>query len=110
MTATHPEPLEVLPVAQARDEFSRVVSRFRAEGISARPVVYGSHRKPEAVTIPYAMFQALLPAMEDILLAETVRARLGQPEISWDDALSAAGVTQEGIDAINLDDYVIEGR
>jgi hypothetical protein len=109
MTATPLEPLAVLPVAQAREEFSKVVRRFREEGISAQPVVFGSHRKPEAVTIPYAMFQALLPAMEDILLAGTIRERLDQPDLSWEQVLAEVGVTQEDVDAVNLDGYIVEG-
>ena len=81
--------------------------RFREEGITADPVIFGSHRKPEAVTIPYEMFQALLPAIEDILLAETVRERLAQPEIAWDDALTALGLTQADVDAVTPADYVV---
>jgi len=103
-------PVEVLPVGQAREEFSQVVRRFRAEGLSSRPVVFGSHRKPEAVTIPYELFVALLPAIEDVLLAEIVRERQGQDQIEWGEALDAAGVSPDDVAAVCLDDYVIEGE
>ena len=86
-----------------------MVRRFRKEGLTSEPVVFGSHRKPEAVTIPFEMYQALLPAIEDILLAETVRERLAQEDVPWDQALAEVGVTQEAVDAVNLDDYIIEG-
>ena len=109
MAPTQLETLEVLSVSQAREEFSQVVARFRAEGLTARPVVFGSHRKPEAVTIPYELFDALLPAIEDILLAETVRERLTHPEISWTEALVAVGVTQAEVDAVDLDAHTVVG-
>jgi len=109
MTARAIIPPEVLPVAQAREEFSKVVRRFRKEGLTSEPVVFGSHRKPEAVTIPFEMYQALLPAIEDILLAETVRERLAQEDVPWEQAQAEVGVTQEAVDAVNLDDYIIEG-
>jgi hypothetical protein len=109
MAASHIETLEVLPVSQARDEFSRAVKRFRKEGLTARPVVFGSHRKPEAVTIPYELFDALLPAIEDILLAELVRQRLEEPTVTWHNALAELRVTQDEVDDVNLDDYTVEG-
>ena len=36
-------------------------------------MAFGSHSKPEVVTNPYALFQVPLPAMEVLLLAETIR-------------------------------------
>lgn len=86
-----------------------MVRRFRKEGLTSEPVVFGSHRKPEAVTIPFEMYQALLPAIEDILLAETVCERLAQEDVPWDQALAEVGVTQEAVDAVNLDNFIIEG-
>ena len=73
MAITQPAIPEVLPVSQAREELSKVIRRFREEGLSSKPIIFGSHRKPEAVTIPYELFEALLPAIEDVLLAETIR-------------------------------------
>jgi uncharacterized protein len=46
----------VVPVAEARAGLSTVLRDFRARGAEARPVVIGSHRRPEAVLIPYATF------------------------------------------------------
>jgi len=70
---------EVLPTSEARAALSLTLDRFRREGVTAVPVVFGSHRKPEGVVLPYAMFERLLPAIEDVLLAESVRARLANP-------------------------------
>jgi len=41
-------------VALARDDLSRTLRRFRAGDLE--PVVLGSHRKPEAVILPYATY------------------------------------------------------
>ena len=41
-----------ISVADARDGLSRTLKRFRS-GAEPEPVVLGSHRKPEAVLIPY---------------------------------------------------------
>lgn len=59
----------------------------------------------EAVAIPDEMFRALLPAIEDILVAETIQARVGQPEMSWEDAFASVGVTQEAVDAVDLSNF-----
>ena len=69
----------VLPTSQARAELSKAVARFRREGVTSAPVVFGSHRKPEGVVLPFELFEQLAPAIEDILLAETIRARLANP-------------------------------
>jgi antitoxin StbD len=99
--------LAVHPVTEARNDFSRVVARFREEGLMAEPVIYGSHRKPEAVTIPYEMFERLLPAMEEILLAEMVRERLSEPVIEWSEALVRMGLSDDEVAATDLDKFVI---
>ena len=52
----------VMTVAQARDELSRVLRRFRAGG--GEPVVLGSHRHPEAVIIPYETYVATRNAID----------------------------------------------
>jgi antitoxin StbD len=70
---------QVLPTSQARAELSAAVARFRSEGVSSAPVVFGSHRKPEGVVLPFELFEQLIPAIEDILLAATIRARLANP-------------------------------
>ncbi len=69
----------VLPTSEARAVLSPTLDRFRREGVTAAPVVFGSHRKPEGVLLPYAMFERLLPVIEDVLLAESVRQRLANP-------------------------------
>lgn len=45
---------------------------------------------------------------EDDALAATIRERLAQPVITWEEALAAVGVSQEDVDAVNIADYAIE--
>ena len=52
MTST----VTVTTVALARDDLSRTLRRFRTGDLE--PVVLGSHRKPEAVIVPYATYRA----------------------------------------------------
>ena len=47
---------EVMPVAEARAGLSRVLREFRDRGPDAAPVVIGSHRRPQAVLVPYERF------------------------------------------------------
>lgn len=47
-----------MSVADARDGISRMLKKFRSDG-AARPVVIGSHRKSEAVLMPYEQYVAL---------------------------------------------------
>lgn len=46
----------VLPVADARAGLSEILRRFRVSA-DAEPVTIGSHRKPEAVLVPFAQFR-----------------------------------------------------
>lgn len=63
-------------ISDARANLTSHVARFRAEGLDAEPVVFGDHRQPEAVLLPYATFELLLDVAEDIAIAERVRERL----------------------------------
>ena len=65
----------VLPSRELRTEFPKALERFRIQGIAAAPVVFGAHRKPEAVMIPFELYARLLPAIEDLEIAELVRNR-----------------------------------
>ncbi|MEV0398884.1 hypothetical protein [Actinoallomurus sp. NPDC050550] len=52
--------LSVHPLSEVRRRLSETVARFRREGASAEPVVFGSQRKPEAVLLPYAAYEELV--------------------------------------------------
>jgi len=68
--------IEVLPTSEARSLLSSTVMRFRQEGIASAPLLFGSHRKPEGVVLPFELFERLLPEIDNILLAELVRERI----------------------------------
>lgn len=65
----------VLPSREIRTELPKALERFRAEGIAAKPIVFGAHRKPEAVVIPFELYDRLLPIIEDLEIARIVRER-----------------------------------
>ena len=62
-------------ISDARSQLTSHVARFRAQGIEAEPVVFGDHRQPEAVLLPFETFSLLLDVAEDITIAERIRER-----------------------------------
>ena len=70
--------MTVETIRDARRDLLQHLSRFRAEGIDAEPVVFGDHRNPEAVVLPFATFELLLDVAEDIAIAQRLRERLAQ--------------------------------
>ena len=46
----------VISTTEARTTLSQTVARFRNEGASAKPVVFGDHRKPEGVVLSYELY------------------------------------------------------
>src|SRR5262245_2276266 len=52
--------LPVRPVSEAREQLSQALARFRREGVAAEPVIFGSHRKPEAVVMPFELYAELI--------------------------------------------------
>ncbi|MBC9953386.1 hypothetical protein ICM05_01825 [Leucobacter sp. cx-42] len=65
----------VLPSGEARTELPKALRRFREEGALAEPLIFGSHRRPEAVVIPFELYVSLLPAIEELEIAQLVRDR-----------------------------------
>ena len=70
---THP-----VTTTEARSALTSTLRRFREEGAGAEPVVFGSHRKPEAVVMPYAAYHELVDLAEEITVAQTLRERDAQ--------------------------------
>ena len=50
----------------ARAELTTRVAEFKDLGPEARPIVFGSHRKPQAVVLPYDLFAELLDMAEGV--------------------------------------------
>ena len=75
-----PAAIQVHPLSEVRARLSGILARFRSEGSAAEPVAFGTHRKPEAVLLPYETY-------------ERYEAMARQHErLGW--ALSAAGSVQ----------------
>ena len=47
----------VHPLSEVRQRLSGILARFRREGAAAEPVAFGSHRKPEAILLPYEAYE-----------------------------------------------------
>src|ERR1039457_3788347 len=47
----------VHPLSEVRKRLSGILARFRLEGAAAEPVAFGSHRKPEAILLPYEAYE-----------------------------------------------------
>jgi hypothetical protein len=62
-----PLALPVHPLSEVRERLSGILSRFRRDGDSAEPVVFGSHRKPEAIILPYQEFESLIRQRQRML-------------------------------------------
>ncbi len=50
----------------ARAELTTRVAEYKTLGTEARPIVFGSHRKPQAVILPYDLFTELLDVAEGV--------------------------------------------
>lgn len=64
-----PLAMPVQPLSEVRERLSGILARFRRDGNGAEPVVFGSHRKPEAIILPYAEFEALTRQRQRMLSA-----------------------------------------
>ena len=83
----------VLPSGDARRALPEALRRFRSEGLAAEPVVFGSHRRPEAVVIPFELYAQLLPVIEDLEIAQLIRERAGGgPSVPLADVAAAVGL------------------
>lgn len=82
----------ILPSREARTEIPKALRRFRAEGAAADPLIFGSHRRPEAVVIPFELYESLLPAIEELEIAAIVRERSGEPTRPLSELASELGL------------------
>lgn len=85
---------ETLPTTEARAKLSQIAAEFERQGVSGEPVTFGSHRRPQGVIIPWALWLEILPAIEDRLDANEARQRLneaGTERVGFDDVAKALG-------------------
>lgn len=62
-------------ITDARRHLTKHVGRFRKDGLGAEPVVFGDHRKPEAVVVPFELYELLMDVAEDVAIAERIQKR-----------------------------------
>lgn len=67
----------------------------------------------ESPTMPVKQFETVLAHLEKppepiSAIQKLVRERLSQDNVSWHDALTRLDMTQEAIDAVDLDKYIID--
>lgn len=62
-------------ISKTREQLTTHVARFREAGAAAEPVVFGDHRKPEAVLLSFETFQVLLDIAEDAVITQRIRDR-----------------------------------
>lgn len=67
-------PVPVQPLAEIRERLSQVVAKFRREGSAAEPVIFGTHRKPEAVLLSYEVYRSLVDRAEMVRSMNTAFA------------------------------------
>jgi Asp-tRNA(Asn)/Glu-tRNA(Gln) amidotransferase A subunit family amidase len=53
----NPVVIKVHPLSEVRKRLSGILAQFRREGAEAEPVAFGSHRKPEAILLPYEVYE-----------------------------------------------------
>ena len=80
MEMTDPVVLQVHPLSEVRQRLSGILARFRREGAAAEPVAFGSHRKPEAILLPYEALSRQRARLDSALAsAQSVQAELPGP-------------------------------
>lgn len=67
-------------VTEARKGLPTHLAAFREMGAQADVALIGSHRKPEAALIPIALFEQLLPMIEELQLEAEVAHRIATHE------------------------------
>jgi hypothetical protein len=89
-------PTGVLPTSEARALLTTITAEFREHGAACGPVLFGSHRVPEAALVPYELVELLDPIIEDLVIAARVRERRAADEgvrYTLDEAAAELGIT-----------------
>lgn len=73
---------DVKTTSQTRQDLTKILADFRAKGKKAIPIIFGSHRKPEAVLVPAKVWQKVIDEIDDLRLEIEVHKRLSSPQNS----------------------------
>ncbi|MGI9016126.1 MAG: hypothetical protein ACR2HR_03315 [Euzebya sp.] len=63
-------------ITETRDRLTKIVAGFR-EREEAEPVVFGNRRTPEAVVIPYDLYELIQDLAEELVIAAQLHERCG---------------------------------
>lgn len=69
---------DVLPTNEARARLHQIAAAFDEAGAGAEPVTFGSHRRPQAVIVPWDLWRRIAPVLEDALDLGTATVRLDE--------------------------------
>ena len=84
----------VVPSGEARNHLAEYLRAFREEGQAAKPVVFGSHRRPEGVILSYEMYLRLMDTVDDVAIAQEVNERIAEDtgkRVELEDAMRNLG-------------------
>lgn len=78
----------VVTTGEARDRLSQIAASFDAG--DTEPVVFGSHRRPQAVILPFTVWERLLADAEDDIDRNLAQQRLSHksPRLSTGEVLN----------------------
>ena len=66
----------MLPTNEARARLNQIAATFDRAGAAGEPITFGSHRRPQAVIVPWELWRQLASVIEDMLDVATARTRL----------------------------------
>lgn len=93
---------DVLPTNEARARLNQIAATFDRAGAAGEPITFGSHRRPQAVIVPWELWRQLAPVIEDVLDVATARTRLenaGTQRIDHSDVLAALDEARANADS-----------
>lgn len=64
----------MLTTGEARDGLNQIAASFSREGRQATPVMFGSHRKPQAVIVPVELWELIEDAWDLTQIDEVLSA------------------------------------
>lgn len=82
---------DVLPTNEARARLNQIAATFERTGAAGEPITFGSHRRPQAVIVPWELWRQLAPVIEDVLDVATAQVRFenaGTQRIDHSDVLA----------------------
>lgn len=66
--------IQVLTTGEARDGLNKIAASFSLEGSHATPLMFGSHRKPQAVIVPMELWDLVEDAWDLAQIDEALAA------------------------------------